>query len=779
MEIRMINIVQVEGDTVDILSRDKDNKRTIQTIKTEPYFFAPSKTGEYKSFWGYNLKKITTNASHEVEKEREKYKDTHESDIRFVNRVLIDMFDKLERVPLRVHYYDMENNMSLAVLTAPQPIICKCVYDTFLKCYNTFVWRGDLTIGKEDWSTDKYKHNVWFFNKEEDMIKTWIKFVCTTDPDVFVGHNLLGFDFIYIINRCRVLGIDINKISYKNKNISYKIREPWNDVDIPGRYVFDTLRAYKESKFKELDSNSLNNIAKEVLKDEKVPVEDFTNTWNTDIKKLIERCRKDVELCMRIDEEVGLLDYYDTMRTEVGCRWEELWRTTFFHDITFLREAKLRGEKLPRKPTHKTKEIMRGGYVYEPTPGVHKNVIVLDLKSLYPYIIKTFNISPETLSPNGELSIKTEWGTYRYSLEKKGICVDVVNKLLNKRVYYKKKMKEYKQDSKYYKIYWWKQEAVKRLANKVFGYLGNEHARLFKIECARSITTIGQEINKFTIQKVKDLYPELKVLYTDTDSIFIMCPQAYNKDECEHLGIEITQILSKCYQQFVDEHFKSTKIQPPKSLFEIEYEFYCSEIFFRVSRGEEAAKKRYVANKWSRDKEGEWEYKYEVKGFETIRSDSTFVEREVFDLIYKELLAGKYKDRIKEIVQEAKKMMRNGLYKLEEIAIRRGVTLGDKKDVYVYAADYGIAYLKCNFIDGKLKMLYVDYVPGGLPMPPKGTVGFEREEQLLAIAPKEEWLKAINWGKMEDRIFITKLALIEKSMGWDSESKKGKQQKLW
>jgi len=743
--------------------------------------------GEHTGLFGDKLKRVETKASHEVEKAREGYEGTHESDIRFINRVLIDKFDTIPEVPLRVHYMDIETNESLDVLTTPEPIICISVFDNFLGVYNTFVWRDDQSFIKEIHDElgnlgepPSFRHNKFYFNNEKEMLTKWIEFTIKTDPDIFAGYNLLGFDWIYIINRCQRLGLKLDSIAHANKTIQFKMREPWNDVIIPGRYVFDILRAYKESKFKELDDNSLNSVAKAELQDEKIEVEDFTNVWKTDLPKLIERCRKDVELCMKIDKKSGLLDYYDTMRREVGCRWEDLWNTTFFHDITFLREAKLQGVKLPRNP-HSETEKTKGGLVHSPPPGLHKNIIVLDLKSLYPYIIQTFNISPECIDPlGGDISINTHWGIYRFSLEKPGLCSIVVKKLLKKRVYYKSEMKQFPQDSPEHKSLWWKQEAVKRMANKVYGALGNSHFRLYKIECARAITSIGQEINKFSCEQVKKFNDKLNVIYGDTDSIFVKCPDEWDKDECAANGLLLSFFITGSYQEFVDKHFTGTT--PPKSLFEIDFQCVYTEMFFRASSGEKVAKKRYFANKWSKNSKGEWEFKYEVKGFETIRSDSAVIEKDTFNEINKLILKGTTYNEVKSILLNVKNKCIKGEVSLDDVSIRRGVDLTKEPDVYTYAAKYGNAHLGCKFKNNtKIKMLYMNYVPNS-PLPPqKGdkAIAFQHIGQLEKVAPLKDWYRAINWNKMFERLFDTKMHLIEKSMGWDETSKQGKQMTLF
>ena len=105
-----------------------------------------------------------------------------------------------------------------------------------------------------------------------------------------------------------------------------------------------------------------------------------------------------------------------------------------------------------------------------------------------------------------------------------------------------------------------------------------------------------------------------------------------------------------------------------------------------------------------------------------------------------------------------------------------------EKDVYIYAAEYGNRHLGCQFSGyAKLKIIYMNTPPGKLPMPRHSSefaIAYEREEQLYAIAPHEEWVKKINWSKMEEMLFDSKMRNTDKSMGW-SEVVQGTQKGIF
>ena len=785
----MINIVSKDKDSVYILSRDKDGNRTQTEEHLRPYYYIKDQNGSYKSLFGDNLKKeiITDYARYKTTKEM-RGNDIFEGDIRYTKRVLIDKFKTpLEEVFLRCCYIDIETNSCLDTENVPEPITCISNFDNEKRVFLTFVWRNDLKEERKEESvliqrdrkdTSVFKHIIYTFNSESEMLKKWISFVRSLDFDIFQGWNILGFDFLYIINRSRKLGVFIDDISFKKRKISFSR----NDINIPGRYLFDTFKAYKYSQFKELDSYSLQNVAKEVLQDEKVEIEDFTAVWKTDIDKLIERCRKDVELVWKIDEKTDLLSFFDTIRREVGCEWNDLWGTNSIEDIIFLREAKRMGIVLPSKKHLKKPDKNTGGVVYYPEKGLHKNVIVLDLKSLYPSIITAFGISPETLSETGDVKVSTKFGDYRFDNTKQGICSNVVESLLKKRVQYKNEMLKYKQDSIEHKTYWSKQEVIKRFANKVYGWIANNYSRLHSIECARSITGIGAECTNFSTEQVKKISEgKFKVIYGDTDSIFIKLPDKWDKVECSLEGELLAEKINKTYINFLKEHLYliGERHLNKNTAFKIEYECLFSEVFFRSKEGGKVSKKRYAANKWIVDSEGKWEHKLEIKGFETIRSDSSAIEKKVMKDIYSRLLNGCKRTEISEVVTQIKKDVVRGKYKLDEIAIRRGTNITlDRTDMYILAARYGEKHLGASWDDyAKLKVLLLRTMPKGMKFPPKTSRGnyaiaYDNEFNLYDKAKKEDWLRCIDWQSMFERLFDKKINLIEESMGWSRDGTK-------
>ena len=355
---QIINLFLKNQHDVVLVCRDSKGKRFTKTITHHrPYMFIEDENGPYIDLYGKKLKKIVYNSPIEVKNNRDNYSKTWESDIIYVNRVLIDEIEKIEKAPLRLLNIDIEttgkSDIDTTIEQALDPITCISALDNFSGKLVTFVWHPKIPINKN--TTE-----IFYFNKEEDMLNKFIDFIVYIDPDLFVGWNICNFDIQYLYYRCKKLGVKFNKISM---NGSIKFREFVSyfggeqlEWDISGRYVFDLMRGYRGLALHELDSYSLKEVAKIELKDNKLEIEEsFEDLWNNNIEKLIAYNQKDVILLHLLNNQVDIIDVYDERRIEYGCQWTDLWQTTKWQDIVFLRECK-GNIILPRKPTFQLKE---------------------------------------------------------------------------------------------------------------------------------------------------------------------------------------------------------------------------------------------------------------------------------------------------------------------------------------------------------------------------------------------------------------------------------------
>ncbi|MEF8786795.1 MAG: DNA polymerase domain-containing protein [Haloarculaceae archaeon] len=498
----------------------------VRVHEFRPYFYAPAENitegrlreydritgweetdenGEpYESIRGERLVKIFGQTPRDVGQIRDEF-DHYEADILFPNRLLIDKditsgvrvparivddetdrttirahHDELEPVevaaPLRVNVFDIEvDDRSGFPEEGEEPIICLTSHDSTLDEY--LVWLFDAPNGDAELPTDLSNHDpldedadieVRTFDTEEAMLEAFLDYIDETDPDVLSGWNFDDFDAPYLIDRLDRLDggtdhdLDFNRLS----RVDEVWRSDWQGPDIKGRVVFDLLYAYQRTQFSELDSYRLDAVGEQELGVGKERYTgDIGDLWENDPERLLEYNVRDVELCVELDREQDIVDFWDEVRQFVGCKIEDATTPGDAVDMYVLH--KLHGKfALPSKGQQESEDY-EGGAVFEPITGVRENVSVLDLKSLYPMCMVTTNASPETKVDPDEYDGETYRapnGTH-FQKEPDGVIREMVDELLSEREEKKSLRNEHDPSSPEYEQFDRQQAAVKVIMN--------------------------------------------------------------------------------------------------------------------------------------------------------------------------------------------------------------------------------------------------------------------------------------------------------------------------
>jgi DNA polymerase I len=294
---------------------------------------------------------------------------------------------------------------------------------------------------------------------------------------------------------------------------------------------------------------------------------------------------------------------------------------------------------------------LKGATVLEPDKGLHSDgcVLVLDFKSLYPSIMRTYNISPDTMildkkaydyneAPNGARFVKES--------VRRGIFPELLQKLIEARRLAKKEMKTSSAEMK--RVLNARQLALKDISNSFYGYTGYVRARLFMLDVANAITAYGRQ----NIEKTKKLVEEkfsAKVVYGDTDSIFVKTTTT-NLDEAKVIGEEISDFITKQLGGYLELEFEK---------------IYRTFLIL--------TKKRYVG--WSFRKEGdEWKDSIEMKGIETVRRDwcplVSEIMKEVINIILKEGDVQKAMVSVRKVIDDLKQ----GKVDLDKLTVIKSIT---------------------------------------------------------------------------------------------------------
>ncbi|MHA1882595.1 MAG: DNA polymerase domain-containing protein [Candidatus Thorarchaeota archaeon] len=368
-----------------------------------------------------------------------------------------------------------------------------------------------------------YKHMVYYCQSEEYMLGVFIAMLNELDPDILTGWNSNNYDFPYMFNRMRRLGIDYTRMS------------PIGTTDYKGypkgRYWFDLYQGYVKI-YGRHRSDALGPTVKRELGIDiyKRPEEIITWYNKGNYKKLITYNTVDVDVLKHLDKKKNITKYFITLARTSGVDLNDVFMNTRILDMTYLMN-KPADIVLPTKKYEREYvfEKVKGANVIEPTPGLYKNVSVLDMSRLYPSILLTFNISYETVNKDGEgipikAEIKTKDGVKSevvyFRQDKDGISKRVVRKLFKVRDDIEQEMKKYKRGSDKYEELKTMVQAVKTVINTTYGYFLYRGARLHNRYCGAAITAIGRKI----IQYIASLAREkgYEVITGDTDSIHIV-----------------------------------------------------------------------------------------------------------------------------------------------------------------------------------------------------------------------------------------------------------------
>ncbi len=470
---------------------------------------------------------------------------------------------------------------------------------------------------------------VTAFESEKEMLQGFIDTIIDYDPDVITGYNVNGFDIPYIIERLEkndirpVFGRCGQKAVYSKKLMSR------HSTSIVGRVIVDSFEIVKKDF--SLTRYTLDNVCDKLLGERKVSVKhsEMEKLWKgseKEYERLVSYSAQDSVLAMNLVEKLMLMDKYIALSRVSGTLLNDTLSSgeTSRIENYLLREFNKEGFVFPSKPDQQEvarrdelrRTELKGGFVLEPEKGLHSNVVVLDFKSMYPSIIRTYNICPTTLilgNEHIEGEIETPSGArFVPKSVREGIIPKILERMMKKRSAAKKKYAKEK-DTARKAVYYAEQWAFKIMANAFYGHLGYSRARIYDLNIANAVTSSGRE----TIQKTKELIERefgYSVVYGDTDSVMVKIPEE-DMEKVKEIGNALCKRINETLP----------------GVMELEFE----KVFKRFLP---LTKKRYVA--WKFEPEGEgWKESIEMKGIETVRRDWCELVgdsiREVIEIILK------------------------------------------------------------------------------------------------------------------------------------------------
>ncbi|MYM30713.1 DNA polymerase II [Duganella sp. CY15W] len=429
------------------------------------------------------------------------------------------------------------------------------------------------------------------------------------DPDVVIGWNVVQFDL-------RVLQKNADKYKVplafgrEGKGIEWREhpgKQGYLFAPVPGRVVLDGIDALKAASWM-FPSYSLQNVAQTMLGEGKDIGDDYDKMaeierrFHEDKPALALYNLKDCELVTRIFDKANLLAFMIERATVTGLQADHLGGSIAAFNHHYLPRMHREGYVAPNVGDV-SGGASPGGFVIDSKPGLYDSVVVLDYKSLYPSIIRTFLVDPVGLVEGENASdpadiVQGVNGTV-FSREKH--CLPAITTDIWKQRDAAKRAKNEPLST-----------ALKLLMNSFCGVLGATECRFFNPRLVSSVTLRGHQMLKQTRELVEA--QGYDVIYGDTDSIFIWLKKEYPNDEALAIGEGLAQHINNWWRTMLKEQHGL------ECHLEIEFDTHYQKFFMPTIRGTDmGSKKRYAG--LTVNSKGEEEVIY--RGLEVARSDWT------------------------------------------------------------------------------------------------------------------------------------------------------------
>lgn len=470
-----------------------------------------------------------------------------------------------------------------------------------------------------------------------DALIAWFK---QFDPDVIVGWNVIDFDFRLLHKRAEwhnmklILGRADQPSFFRSSAQSQQ-----GFISIPGRVVLDGIDTLKTATY-HFRSWSLESVSQELLGEGKEihnvhdRMDEINRMYRSDKPSLAKYNLQDCVLVNKIFDHTHLLDFAIERSRLTGVELDRVGGSVAAFTNLYLPQIHRAGYVAPN--LHPENWIASpGGYVMDSIPNLYDSVLVLDFKSLYPSIIRSFLIDPMGLVEGLQLEIgKAEdeavpgfrGGQFHRS---KHFLPEMIEKLWAARdVAKKNNEKAFSQ-------------AIKIIMNSFYGVLGSSGCRFFDTRLASSITMRGHEIMKQT--KVLIEAKGYQVIYGDTDSTFVSLNGPYSQADADKIGIELVEYINQWWGDHLRDEYNLN------SILELEYETHYRKFLMPTIRGAETgSKKRYAGLIGEGEKE-----RIIFKGLESVRTDWTPLAQRFQNTLYQMIFHGEDpSDYVREMVEK-------------------------------------------------------------------------------------------------------------------------------
>jgi len=842
--------VSLIGEKIHVRYVENGTKKQ-NKIKFAPSYFLPKRNGEFRSLTGEPFAEVPCDSIADYRKKisnmddlsKEKLSGNPKLEFDFIYRYFEDDID-FDMSLINIAYLDIEVYANDGKFPEPRdanyPI--NAISMRMNGVTNVFALKFNA---KSTYENQREDIKVKLYEHEEILLSEFLEFWKRSEIDIISGWNVSNFDITYICRRIEKLfgSKSLRSLSPYGMVYSYEKKNGYDDVDlifsIKGLSQMDYLALYKKFTFTNQESYKLDYIANIELGDRKTDVSDYDNLfelYEKDFQLFLDYNIQDTELIEKLDQkmklmEIGLgLAYFSKVNFEDIFSPMRYWENIIQN---YLFEQKIVNPIAKKKNTKSEK--FGGAFVFEPIPQRAEQVVSFDFTSLYPSVMMAFNISPECIVDESEISIeeildrkadlKDDYerdlvvaaNGVRFTKEKMGFIPALVARMLDLRKDYKIKMLENKKQIETLKksggdpekiqecqrlvvAFNNKQMVTKVAANSFFGICGLQHFRFYDIRLAEAITFSAQAANRFVERYIKKYlnetfqFEEEKTftVYGDTDSQYfqldpIIEKLAKNKTKEEKLELAKKIGYSKLTEkidQAIGEFNEYLNVYRPELSMKLE----------AVGSGVFIAKKKYILSLVHFEGVDYTEPQLKMTGVEAVKAAATpNVCRKSLTDCAKIILYQTEDDLIKYVENFRKEW---NSFEPHQIAFPKGISdlhkyyNADTEENF-HAGVFGTgslhkkgcpihvrAAISYNYLIRKHGLvLYYNEIKSGSKM----KYVFLRDEKItgenvigfISKLPKELNLhEIVDYNKQFEKAFLSPLEIMLKPIGWQHEKKK-------
>ena len=472
---------------------------------------------------------------------------------------------------------------------------------------------------------------IEYLGDERSLLQRWIEWVEQIDPDILIGWNLVNFDLRLLQKKATALAVPL---AIGRKGALPQWRQSQADrshyfVLIPGRVVLDGIDTLRAATYN-FPSFALEAVARELLgrgklihdhdkADPLYKAKQIRQQFRDNKPQLAAYNLEDCQLVWDIFEHAELIRFAIERAQLTGLEMDRAGGSVAAFDNLYLPRLHRKGYIAPNIGDYQGDLSAPGGYVMDSKPGLQGSVLVLDYKSLYPSIIRTFRVDPYArLAAASAQEADIIPGYDGASFHKnEHILPQIIESLWAAR-------DQAKRDANAALS-----QAIKIIMNSFYGVLGTSGCRLHDSRLTSSITKRGHDI---IIQTVKLIEAEgYEVTYGDTDSVFVSLNGSYDNQAAAEIGNHLVAQINDYWRDHLQQQHGI------ESCLEMEYETHFQQFFMPTTRGsDQGSKKRYAGLV----DDGQGQRKIIYKGLETVRTDWTELAREFQQALYQLIFDG-------------------------------------------------------------------------------------------------------------------------------------------